>query len=143
MTPGQKVTAYIDLTTRMATEPYQYAEYYKYPGPREGETALAFRQRIAGCLRDGGFTIEAHECYTGKRWDDPSAAMGDPGAPMTGLMGAVLMDFHGLNFGTTGERRIADEMMVGYLQIHKGDSEIERMIDAIGVDNFMFLFGSK
>ena len=89
----------------LATE---YAKYHGIEAQREGENDTAFRDRVSGALRDAGHLIEAHEAYQDARYEESADVM-------TGITGALAQALHGVDYGSTGERQIGDDLAAGYV----------------------------
>lgn len=87
----------------LATE---YAEYYNIEGQREGESDHAFKGRVAGKLRDMGKIIEAHEAQHDERYENSEKVM-------TGVIGAMAQTLQGVDYGSSGERQIGDDIAAG------------------------------
>jgi hypothetical protein len=77
----------------------QRAADYKLPPQAKDESDSAFRERIAGAIREKGgpdSIIEAHEARTNRLYNEPSDnPMSDP---MTGIVGALAQALHGINY---------------------------------------------
>lgn len=79
----------------------------------QGETNDAYRIRLSGVLRGGGRIIEAHEVYTGRRFDDPDQG---PTGPMLGITGAVALEMQGIHFSYRDpESQVGDDMAAGMI----------------------------
>lgn len=105
----------------------EYGSYYKI-GQKEGEIDDAYRSRVAGELRRQGQLIEAHEAFSGRRYDDP--AQGTTG-PMAGIFGAVAQAMQGREYSPhDSERQIGDDIAAGVYVQNKNDST-ERLLGAI------------
>ena len=106
----------------LATE---YAQYYKVEAQREGESDTAFRGRVSGALRDMGHIIEAHEAYQDERYENSDSVT-------TGIMGAMAQALHGVNYHSSGERQIEDDIAAGIVsQAPKKDTDPMMAILAI------------
>lgn len=88
----------------------EHAKYYGITEQAEGETDAEFRGRVAGVLRDQGHIIEAHEIFTGRRYDAE-----DGQDVVTGIMGALAQAMQGVDYHSTGERRLGDDFAAGTL----------------------------
>ena len=77
----------------------QRAVWFNLPLQGEDESSLAFRERIAGSLRDQGHFIEAHEALNNCLYDDPAANANGCG-PMVGIMGALAQELYGVDYGS-------------------------------------------
>ena len=101
----------------IAAEPFDrnryvnmYAEYLGVE-QQKGESDDGFRKRIAGILRSSGQIIEAHEVYSGRRYDDPE--QGRTG-PMAGILGATAQALAGFEyFPNDPERQIGADIAAG------------------------------
>lgn len=89
----------------------EVVQYYKLEPRREGESDNAYRQRVAGQLRDMGEIVLAHEISAGKRFDDP-----DGGEDViTGIMGAMAQALEGRDYGRRGEQQVGDDIAAGHV----------------------------
>ena len=91
----------------LATE---YAKYYNIAAQLDGESDAAFMARVAGELCNQGHLIEAHEASQNKRYDEDGGDM-----VMTGLAGAMAMLLQGVDYGSTGDNLIGDEIAAGLI----------------------------
>jgi hypothetical protein len=73
----------------------------------EGESDMAFRNRVSGRLRDMGHLIEAHEAYSDRLYDDPE------GDAMTGVIGAIAQAMQGRDYGKRGSDQIGVDIAAG------------------------------
>ena len=88
----------------------KYAKYYDIPAQLDGESDAAFMARVAGELRNQGRIVEAHEASQNKRYDEDGGDM-----VMTGLYGAMAMALQGVDYGSTGDTLIGDEIAAGLI----------------------------
>ena len=111
--------------------PYGLAnEYAGYLGltQNEGEGDDAFKSRVTGELRAQGQIIEAHEAYSGRRYDDPDQG---PTGPMTGIFGAVAQAMQGREYSPHDpERQIGDDIAAGVVS-RAGKDHTKRALGAI------------
>ena len=112
----------------LATE---YADYYKIEAQRDGESDMAFRERVAGVLRDKGHIIEAHEAYQDERYESSDNVM-------AGVMGAVAQAFQGVDYGSRGNRQIGDDIAAGIITQHP-----EEKLDPMTAMMMVALFGGR
>lgn len=110
----------------------EYAGYYGVT-QREGENDDAFRSRVSGELRRQGSIIEAHEAYSGKRWDaEDQGATG----PMAGIFGAVAQAMQGRDYSPNDpERQIGDDIAAGVVARAGEDptrAALRAIFDALG-----------
>lgn len=99
----------------LATE---YGSYYGIE-QKKGEPDYAYRSRVAGELRRQGKIIEAHEAFSGRRYDDPE--QGQTG-PMSGIFGAVAQAMQGIQYSPHDpERQISDDIAAGVVVRHGRD----------------------
>jgi|SRR3990167_5147979 len=89
----------------LATE---YAKYHGIEAQRKSESDIAFRGRVSGALRDAGHLIEAHEAYQDARYEESANVM-------TVITGALAQALQGVDYGSTGERQIGDDLAAGYV----------------------------
>lgn len=100
-----------------------HGDYLGLP-QKEGETDVAFRERIAGVLRGKGQIIEAHEVRTGRRYDDPEQ---DEMGTMVGIIGAITQEMIGHRYSPLDdERQVGDDLAVGIVATNP-----DRSLDAI------------
>ncbi|KKQ77225.1 MAG: hypothetical protein UT00_C0017G0012 [Parcubacteria group bacterium GW2011_GWA1_38_7] len=106
---------------------HEYAGYYGI-GMNEGETEDAFKSRVAGTLRERGSIIEAHEAFSGKRWDaEDQGATG----PMSGILGAVAQTMQGREYSPRDpERQIGDDIAAG-VYVKQGEDPVKSALAAI------------
>lgn len=108
----------------------------------EGESDSAYRSRIAGVLRGNGQIIEAHEVYSGRRWDDPEQSTT---GPMAGIMGATAQVFNGHEYSPHDpERQIGDDIAAGVVVSipDRGSEYMRQVFDLLGPENAVkFLLG--
>ena len=104
------------MTEKAKFNPYAIAhEYADYLGIKqsEGENEDAFKSRVAGVLKKKGSIIEAHEAFSGRRYDDEE--QGATG-PMAGIFGAVAQAMQGREYSPSDpERQIGDDIAAGVL----------------------------
>jgi hypothetical protein len=86
----------------------EYVGSFGIEPQNESETSQAFKERVAGTLRDNNRIIEAHEVIQGKRYDDPEG-----GDVMSGIMGAMSMAFNNVDYGSSGNSQIGDDIAAG------------------------------
>lgn len=113
----------------LATE---YAKYYNIEAQQSGESDFSFRSWVAGALRDAGCIIEAHEAQQDARWDADNG-----GEVQTGVMGALAMALHGVDYGRTGETRVGDEIAAGVV----ASAQPKRQLSPAEVILMLELFG--
>ena len=89
----------------LATE---YAKYHGIEAQRKSESDIAFRGRVSGALRDAGHLIEAHEAYQDARCVESADVM-------TVITGALAQALQGVDYGSTGERQIGDDLATGHV----------------------------
>ena len=110
----------------------EYAGYYGVT-QHEGENDDAFRSRVAGELRKKGNIIEAHEAYSGRRYDDPEQG---PTGPMAGIFGAVAQAMQGREYSPHDrERQIGDDIAAGVVAQAGEDpakAALRAIFDALG-----------
>lgn len=108
----------------------QYGEHYKIPR-RDKESNENYRNRVAGELKRIGKPIEAHEAYSGRRYDDPE--QGDMG-PLTGIIGAVALARAGRNFSPNNpENQIGDDLAMGAItRFKRDDRTLETLFATLG-----------
>ena len=107
---------------------------------KKDETNDAYRNRLAGELRQQGYIIEAHEVSSGRRYDDPAQGLA---GPMAGIIGAVAQAIQGKDHSPNNpERQIGDDIAVGVV-VRKGkdktESAIESIFGSLGVEAGMDL----
>lgn len=105
-------------------------EYADYLGIKqgEGENEDAFKSRVAGVLRQKGSIIEAHEAFSGRRYDDEE--QGSTG-PMAGIFGAVAQAMQGREYSPNDpERQIGDDIAAGVLA-QRGEDPAKSALAAI------------
>ena len=73
----------------------QYAQYYGI-SRKTGETNETFKNRVAGILRGMGRIIEAHEAFSGIRYEDAQSQDG-LATTWAGIVGAVASALRPLN----------------------------------------------
>lgn len=104
------------MTEEVKFNPYAMAhQYAEYLGVKigENESQDSFKSRVAGILRQKGSIIEAHEVYSGRRFDDPDQG---PTGPMTGILGAVAQALQDKNYSPNDpERQIGDDIASGVI----------------------------
>lgn len=103
----------------------QRAQWFGISPQGEAESNIEFRERVAGELRDKGRIIEAHEAYHNCLYDDPS------GAPMTGIIGAVAQVMQGIDYGSSGNRQIGDDIAAGVAATRPPDPDPMMMLFAV------------
>jgi len=88
---------------------------------------------VAEELRRQGHIIEAHEAYSGRRYDDPTQG---PTGLMVGIIGAVAQAMQGREYSPNDpERQIGDDIVAGVYVQNKDDgfTEVLRTIfDLLG-----------
>lgn len=109
----------------------EYGEYLGIPQV-EDESDDRFRERVAGVLRSKGQIIEAHEVYSGRRWDDPEQGAAGPMAGITGAMAQVLNGFEYSPHDP--ERQIGDDIAAGIVATHRDRTGemIANLFDTVG-----------
>jgi hypothetical protein len=114
-----------------------YGAYYDIP-QREGEDDFAYRSRVAGELRRQGKIVEAHEAYSGRRWDDPE--QGSTG-PMTGIIGGIAQALQGREYSPHDpERQIGDDIASGVVASageSQSDAALGMLFDMLGPSGAM------
>lgn len=115
----------------------EYGKYYKITR-QEDESDSAYRSRVAGELRRQGHIIEAHEAFSGRRYDDPEQG---PSGAMTGIFGAVVQKLQGTEYSPDDpERQIGDDIAVGAVVRYKDnnrDSALSSLFDILGPSDGM------
>ena len=122
------------MTEKSEFNPYalahEYASYLKIK-QGQGESEDAFKNRVAGVLRKEGSIIEAHEVFSGRRYDDPDQG---PTGPMAGIFGAVAQAMQGREYSPTDpERQIGDDIAAGLLVQRREDSTESALTAIFGV----------
>jgi len=119
------------MTEKAKFNPYAMAhEYADYLGVKQGkdETEEAFKSRVAGVLRQKGSIIEAHEAFSGRRYDDPEQG---PTGPMAGIFGAVAQAMQGREYSPNDpERQIGDDIAAGVL-VQRGEDPTKSALATI------------
>jgi len=119
------------MTEKAKFNPYAMAhKYADYLGIKqgEGENEDAFKSRVAGVLRKKGSIIEAHEAFSGRRYDDEE--QGATG-PMAGIFGAVAQAMQGREYSPSDpERQIGDDIAAGVLA-QRGEDPAKSALAAI------------
>lgn len=104
-----------------------YGEYYEIER-NETESDSDYRSRVAGELRSRGKIIEAHEVYSGRRWDDPE--QGSAG-PLAGITGAIAQSMQSREYSPHDpERQIGDDIAAGIV-VNAGPDPAEEAIRAL------------
>ena len=117
----------MDETFDMNELAKDYGIYYKITR-MDSESDYDYRSRVAGILREKGKIIEAHEAFSGRRYDDPNQG---PSGPMSGIMGAMAKALHKVEYHPGDpERQIGDDIAAGVVTRFKDDSE-EKSLAAI------------
>ena len=109
----------------------EYGEYLNIQKD-ENESDDRFRERVAGVLRSKGQVIEAHEVYSGRRWDDPDQS---PTGPLAGIIGATAQVMNGFEYSPNDpERQIGDDIASGIVATHRDRSgeAIANLFDTVG-----------
>lgn len=119
------------MTEKAKFNPYamahEYASYYNIEQGK-GESEDAFKSRVVGVLRAKGSIIEAHEAFSGKRYDDEE--QGATG-PMAGILGAVDQAMQGREYSPNDpERQIGDDIAAGVLA-QRGEDPTKSALTAI------------
>lgn len=84
---------------------------------KKGESDYAYRSRLAGELKRQGKIIEAHEAFSGRKYDDPK--QGQTG-PMSGILGAVAQAMQGKKYSPYDpEQQIGDDIAAGVFVRHE------------------------
>ncbi len=111
----------------------KYAENYGITKQGEKESDYNYRSRVSGELKKQGRLIEAHEAFSGRRYDDPN--QGEWG-PMTGLLGAAAKALQGIEFSPSDyEEQIGDDLAAGQLvKHHRRDNGLAEIIRVLGPD---------
>jgi len=86
----------------------QRAEEFGIEGQGPDESDRAFRMRVSGELRRRGYLIEAHEAYQNALFDT------DDGVA-TGILGGVAQEMAGIDYHTSPEGAIGDDIASGKL----------------------------
>ena len=91
----------------------EYARHYGVPPQGEGESLDSFRGRVGDWLRAQGKTIEAHEAYQNKRYENNDGVI-------DGAMGAIFQALSGKPqnpnmYNKRGTRQAGDDMAIGFL----------------------------
>jgi hypothetical protein len=112
-----------------------YGKYYEIAEQKKDESDYDYRSRVAGELRKQKHLIEAHEAFSGRRYDDPD--QGEMG-PMTGIFGALAMASQGIEFSHNPERQIGDDLCAGIIVQHGNPNEgLENIFRTFGVEDGM------
>jgi len=88
----------------------QRAKEAGIPAQGEHESDDEFKNRVSGALRDMGHIIEAHEAFTDMLYDDPNQG---PLGPMTGIIGASAKALHHIDYGSSGNKAVGDDIAAG------------------------------
>jgi len=97
----------------------EYGKHYGIERLQE-ESDYDYRSRVAGELRGKKHLIEAHEAFSGRRYDDPDQGVN---GPMTGLMGAIVKAQQGVEYSPNDpERQIGDDLAAGIIVRFKDDT---------------------
>jgi hypothetical protein len=109
-----------------------YGEYYGMV-QKDGEDDSDYRSRVAGELRRQGKLIEAHEAFSGRRWNDPEQGIAGPTA---GIIGAVAQSLKGFEYSPRDpERQIGDDIAAGVVISSgpsRGEATIRMLFDTLG-----------
>ena len=94
-------------------------KHYKIEKQKD-ESDNEYRSRVAEVLRKQGKIIEAHEAFSGRRYDDPEQG---PTGPMTGIFGAIAQTTQGREYSPhDSDRRIGDDIAAGVCVQDRDDS---------------------
>ncbi len=105
----------------------EYGEHYKIE-KRNGESDDVYRSRVAGELRKQSKIIEAHEAFSGRRYDDPEQ---ESTGPMAGISGAVAQIMQEREYSPRDpNRQIGDDIAAGVL-VQNGDNSTKEVLGAI------------
>lgn len=126
------------MTEKSNFNPYRLAnQYADYLGLKQNkdEGDDAFKSRVAGELRKQGRTIEAHEAYSGRHYDDPDQELT---GPMTGILGAVAQAMQGKQYSPNNpENPIGDDIAAGVV-VKEGKNPtkqaLRNIFNALGVE---------
>jgi hypothetical protein len=110
----------------------EYGKYFDIKRNKK-ESDYDYRSRVSGELKRQGYLIEAHEAFSGRRYDDPN--QGKFG-PMTGLLGAMAKASQGIEFSHGNyENQIGDDLAAGILiKNQRDDNGLANLIDILGPD---------
>jgi len=87
----------------------QRAQEFNLPPQGSDESDTAFRERVAGALREQGHFIEAHEALRNCLYDDPDRGDG----VMQGVMGAIAQAMQEKTYSRDGVSQVGDDIAVG------------------------------
>jgi hypothetical protein len=110
----------------------QYGKYYNIKRNKK-ESDYDYRSRVSGELKRQGKIIEAHEAFSGRRYDNPNQGTW---GPMAGILGAVAKAVQGIEFSPGNyENQIGDDLAAGILVQHpRDDRGLANLIDILGPD---------
>lgn len=90
----------------------QYAQYYGI-SRETGETNETFKNRVAGILRGMGRIIEAHEAFSGTRYEDAQSQDG-LATTWAGIVGAVASEMRPISAAQRDPyQQIGDDLAIG------------------------------
>jgi hypothetical protein len=110
----------------------EYGKHFNIKRDKK-ESDYDYRSKVAGELRKQGHLVEAHEAFSGRRYDDPD--QGTLG-PMTGILGAAAKAAQGIEFSPNDyERQIGDDLGAGII-VKNGNRNK-------GLENMFKIFGPE
>ncbi|OGZ70762.1 MAG: hypothetical protein A2904_02555 [Candidatus Staskawiczbacteria bacterium RIFCSPLOWO2_01_FULL_33_9] len=107
------------------------------------ESNDAYRERLSGVLRGSGKIIEAHEVFSGRRYDDPEQGVV---GPMAGITGALAQAMSGRDYSPHNpERQIGDDIATGVVvkEGRKLEESIARIFGLLGPEAGMDFLDSR
>ncbi len=108
----------------------QYGKHYKI-ARIDSESDDDYRSRVSGVLRARNNLIEAHEAFSGRRYED--SAQGDMG-PMTGIVGALAQALQEKDYSPNDpERQIGDDLAAGAITRFKRDNSDNALVAIFGM----------
>lgn len=127
-----------------------YGEGYGVPR-NQGEGDDSYRIRLSGILRARGAIAEAHEVYSGRRWNDPEQG---PFGPKSGIVGAIAQAMQGELSPRTldPQTKLDDDVIAGaYITHVAGQDPVEKMVEGVmttlgpkaGLDFIVRVIGPK
>ena len=102
-----------------------------------------YRIKVSTYLKKEGHLIEAHEAFTGKRYDDPDQG---PFGPMSGLIGATAKALQNKEFFPNDlERQLENDAQVGFIVTNENGSieYIQTIFEVFGDEGMDILLGMQ